>query len=148
MKKNIESTRKFYRVILRHLETKVTRYDVYRSNPNLWLSVALRLFPLSRPSLEVIEMEKDLASITVGNQQYFLNQLVAKLRSIVDDDDDSENYEGYDYFRSRNLRNYGERDLSWYYESFGLDEYSCILIRSIFRGELEVEWEKHDVETV
>jgi len=148
VKKNIESTRKFYRVILRHLETKVTRYDVYRSNPNLWLSVALRLFPLSRPSLEVIEMEKDLASITVGNQQYFLNQLVAKLRSIVDDDDDSENYEGYDYFRSRNLRNYGERDLSWYYESFGLDEYSCILIRSIFRGELEVEWEKHDVETV
>lgn len=148
MKKNIESTRKFYRVILRHLETKVTRYDVYRSNPNLWLSVSLRMFPLSRPSLEVIEMEKDLDSIAVGNQQYFLNQLVAKLRSIVDDDDDSENYEGYDYFRSRDLRNYGERDLSWYYKSFGLDEYSCVLIRSIFRGELEVEWEKHDVETV
>jgi hypothetical protein len=148
VKKNIESTRKFYRVILRHLETKVTRYDVYRSNPNLWLSVSLRMFPLSRPSLEVIEMEKDLDSIAVGNQQYFLNQLVAKLRSIVDDDDDSENYEGYDYFRSRDLRNYGERDLSWYYKSFGLDEYSCVLIRSIFRGELEVEWEKHDVETV
>ena len=148
MKKNIKSTRKFYRVILRHLETKVTRYDVYRSNPNLWLSVSLRLFPLSRPSLEVIEMEKDLDSIAVGNQQYFLNQLVAKLRSIIDDDDDSENYEGYDYFRSRDLRNYGERDLSWYYKSFGLDEYSCVLIRSIFRGELEVEWEKHDVETV
>jgi hypothetical protein len=106
------------------------------------------MFPLSRPSLEVIEMEKDLDSIAVGNQQYFLNQLVAKLRSIVDDDDDSENYEGYDYFRSRDLRNYGERDLSWYYKSFGLDEYSCVLIRSIFRGELEVEWEKHDVETV
>ena len=93
-------------------------------------------------------MEKHLDPLAVGNQQHFLNQLVAKLRSIVDDDDESEKYEGYDFFRSRGLRSYADRDLSWYYESFGLDEYSCILIRSIFRGELEIEWEEQDIETV
>lgn len=93
-------------------------------------------------------MEKHLASIAVGTKQYFLNQLVAKLRSIVDDDDGSEDYNGYEFFISGNLRDYGERDLSWYYKSFGLDEYSCILIRSIFKGELEIEWQNQDTETV
>lgn len=149
MDRNIENTRKFYNAILKYLEPKITRYDIYCRDPILWVSVALRVFPLasqltkkcgnSDKFKKVLELEKQLSSFKVGNRQYFLNQLVAKLRHVIEEDTGSDDYLGFLFFLQQ--EDYAQKPLEWYKKYFGLDDFTCEVLRSVFRGQMEIKWE-------
>lgn len=115
------------------------------------MSVALRVFPLAnllnridfvKPGMsEVLELEKQMSALEVGNHQYFLNQLVAKIRNIIEEDTGKEDYYGYSFFTKGEMQDYGQKPIEWFQKSFKQDDFTCEIIRSVFRGKMDIEWE-------